>query len=296
MQRDDENSAAAGTVNERIKAIFDSLTRAERQLAGVILENYPMSGLGTITRLAELSSVSTPTVARMVQKLGYSGFPEFQEALREELEARFSDPIAKHESWAEAAPEGHILNRFTDVVTHNIRQTLAHLDPDQFDAATALLADESRGLFVAGGRITHALSDYFHLHMQVMRRGVFHIRSTSNAWPHGLLDMEEGDVLVLYDIRRYENSILKLAETAAQRGVTVVLLTDQWQSPIRQYAEHTFSCRIEAPSAWDSTITLMLMTETLIAAVQEAAWDRTKERMNELEDVFGRTKIFRKFV
>ncbi|MFY0660568.1 MAG: MurR/RpiR family transcriptional regulator [Shimia sp.] len=284
------------TAQETINKIYDSLTRAERQLAGVILENYPMSGMGSITRLAEKASVSTPTVARMVQKLGYTGFPEFQEALRQEVEARFSNPIAKHESWAQSAPEAHILNRFTDAVMSNIRQTLANIDPAQFDALTGLLADENRALYITGGRITHALSEYLHLHMQVIRARVRHIRSTSNAWPHDLLDISEGDVVLIYDIRRYENSTLRLAEIAKARGAKIALITDQWQSPISQYADVSLKCRIEAPSAWDSTVSMMLLSETLIAAVQEARWDQTEDRMHALEDMFDQTKIFRKFV
>jgi len=284
------------TAQETINKIYDSLTRAERQLAGVILENYPMSGMGSITRLAEKASVSTPTVARMVQKLGYSGFPEFQDALRQEVEARFSNPIAKHASWAQSAPEAHILNRFTDAVMGNIRQTLANIDSDQFDALTELLADEKRALYITGGRITHALSEYLHLHMQVIRARVRHIRGTSNAWPHDLLDMSEGDVVLIYDIRRYENSTLRLAEIAKARGAKIALITDQWQSPISQYADVSLKCRIEAPSAWDSTIAMMLLSETLIAAVQEARWDQTESRMHTLEDMFDQTKIFRKFV
>ncbi len=286
----------ADTAQEQIRKIYDSLTRAERQLAGVILENYPMSGMGSITRLAEKASVSTPTVARMVQKLGYSGFPEFQDALRQEVEARFSNPINKHENWAQSAPEAHILNRFTDAVITNIRQTLAHIDPAQFDALTGLLADENRALYITGGRITHALSEYLHLHMQVIRARVRHIRSTSNAWPHDLLDINEGDVVLIYDIRRYENSTLRLAEIAKERGAKIALVTDQWQSPIGQYADVSLNCRIEAPSAWDSTIAMMLLSETLIAAVQEARWDQTESRMRALEGMFDQTKIFRKFV
>ncbi len=286
----------ADTAQELIEKIHDSLTRAEKQLAGVILENYPSSGMGSITKLADRASVSTPTVARMVQKLGYSGFPEFQDALRNEVEARFSNPIAKHESWTQSAPQEHLLNRFTDAVIGNIRQTLAHIDPEQFDALSHLLADESHALYITGGRITHALSEYLHLHMQVIRARVRHIRGTSNAWPHDLLDLREGDIVLIYDIRRYENSTLRLAEIARDRGARVVLFTDQWQSPIRQYAEISLNCRIEAPSAWDSTVAMMLLSETLIAAVQEASWERTKNRMNALEGMFDQTKIFRKFV
>lgn len=286
----------AETAQQRIRAVAGQLTRAERQLADAILENYPMSGLGPIARLAEKAGVSAPTVVRMVQKLGFSGFPEFQKALREELEAQISNPIAKHDSWSEAAPQGHILNRFTDAVIANIRQTLAHADPAEFDAVTALLADSRRAVYVAGGRITHALAEYLHLHLQVIRPGVRLIRTTSNAWPHDLLDLDKGDVVVLYDVRRYENSTLKLAEIAAARGAKCVLFTDQWQSPIARYAAFSFNCRIEAPSAWDSTTAMLLLSETLIAAVQERAWERTRERMKALEEMFDATRIFRKFV
>ena len=85
------------TVSDVINAHFDALTRAEKQLAASLLDNYPVSGLGSITTVAENARVSTPTVARMVQKLGYRGFPDFQSHLHHELEATLSNPITKHD-------------------------------------------------------------------------------------------------------------------------------------------------------------------------------------------------------
>lgn len=283
------------TIAERLQRSFDTLTRAERQLAHAILENYPVSGLGTITIVANKADVSTPTVARMVQKLGYKGFPDFQAALRRELEAKISNPIAKHDTWAEKAPEGHILNRFTDVVIGNIRQSLAQIETSTFDDSCALLADMDRSLYIVGGRITRALADYFFLHMQVIRTGVTHIQSISNAWPHYLLEVKKGDVVVIFDVRRYENSTLKLAEMASERGARIILFTDQWRSPVHKLADHCFSSRIIVPSAWDSSVTTMLLLETIIAAVQEITWPDTRSRMEALEDMFDRTRFFRKF-
>ncbi|RMF37897.1 MAG: MurR/RpiR family transcriptional regulator [Alphaproteobacteria bacterium] len=289
-------AAMNDTVREVIRAREAALTRAERQIAAAILADYPVSALGPITRLAEAASVSTPTVARLVQKLGYKGFAEFQSALREELAAQISSPIAKHERWAGEAPAGHALNRFTESVIGNIRQTLAHIDPASFDRTAALLADTGRQVFVAGGRITHVLAEYLYLHLQVIRPGVRHISAMSSVWPHAVLDMNRGDVLVIYDMRRYQNAVLKLAEIAEARGLVIVLVTDQWRSPVSRHAAETFACRIEVPSAWDSTAVLLLLSETLIAAVQESAWQLTRARMSELEAVFDDTRIFRKFV
>ena len=73
---------ARSTVADRLRRHVDSLTRSEAQLSDIILHNYPVSGLGSITALADAADVSTPTVGRLVQKLGFDGFPEFQLALQ----------------------------------------------------------------------------------------------------------------------------------------------------------------------------------------------------------------------
>jgi DNA-binding MurR/RpiR family transcriptional regulator len=288
-------SDAAHTIPDLIQHRLDELTRAERQLAHSILENYPASGLGPLAALAKDANVSVPTVARMVHKLGFKGYPEFQAALREELKAKAQNPIAKHDTWAGGAPSEHMLNRFTDAVIDNIRHTLGQIEPAVFDQACALVADKNRHLYIVGGRVTHTLAEYLFLHMQVIHPKTTHIQSTSNAWPHYLLDVKQGDVFVIFDMRRYENNTLKLAEMAHAKGAKIVLFTDQWRSPIHRLTHISFSGRIVVPSAWDSMATTLLLIETMISSIQNLNWEETKSRMEELEDMFDQTKLFRKF-
>ena len=282
------------TLAERMRGTFESLTRAERQLAAAMLENYPMLGLESITVVAETARVSTPTVLRMAKKLGYTGFPEMQGALRAELQATLSGPIAKQDRWTQSAPQEHIVNRFADAVTDNMRRTLAHLDPDEFDAVAALLASHRQQVQIVGGRITRSLAEYFFTHLQVIRPNVTLVASNSNAWPHYLLNLNEGDILVAFDIRRYENDLENLANMAKERKAKIILFTDQWGSPVSKLADHTFHARIEAPSAWDSTVVIMFIVEALISAIETRNWSRTHDRMRELEELFGRTRLFRK--
>ncbi len=283
------------SIREQLQNRFDELTRAEKQLTQLLLQNYPASGLGSITDLAKRSGVSTPTVARLVQKLGFAGFPQFQSALRAEVGAELSNPIDKYNKWAEHAPDEHILNRFADSVSKNVRQTFSRLKTEEFDEVCALLANTDHHLKIVGGRISRSLADYLFTHMQVIRPRVTHMTSNSNAWPHYLLDMNRDDMLVIFDVRRYENDLRRLAEMAHERGAKIILFTDQWGSPISRIAAHKFNCHIEVPSAWDSSIVPMLILEALIAEVQKANWDQTKRRMNTLEDLFDRTRMFRKF-
>ena len=282
------------TIEDRLRAAGERLTRAERQVAAALFEDYPVSGLGSITALAQAADVSTPTVLRLVHKLGFDGFGAFQEALRAELSARMSGPIAKRALWSAEAPGSHILNRFAEAVTANLRGTMAQVDPGAFDAAAARIADPARRVHVTGGRITGALADYLFTHLQVIRPGVTQLGTAPGVWPHYLLDMAEGDVVVIFDIRRYETVLERLAELAHARGAEIILFTDQWGSPVGRLAAQRFAGRVEAPSAWDSTVSLLLLLEALVAAVQEAGWEASRARMEALEGIFDQTRLFRK--
>ena len=286
----------ATTVADVIATHYDGLTRAEKQLVESILSNYPVSGLGSITTIAENAGVSTPTLARLVQKLGYKGYSDFQAHLHQELEATISNPIAKHDRWASNAPGLHILNRFADAITSNLRDTLSDLDTDDFNNAAALLSDRKRGIYFVGGRITGAIAEYFFTHMQVIRPKTTLMSSNHSAWPQYVLNMSAGDVLVIFDIRRYEQDLVTLADVAKRQGVSILLFTDQWTSPVARSADHVFRVRIEVPSAWDSSVVTLFVVEALIEAVQSNSWDETKDRMTILEDMFKQTTLFRKHI
>ena len=106
--------------------------------------------------------------------------------------------------------------------------------------------------------------------------------------------MKAGDVLVVFDIRRYENSVLQLVELAVEQGAEVVLITDRWVSPAAQHARHTLSAYIEAPSAWDSMVSVTVLVETLLAAVQTLSWAETEARLKRLESLYDRSRFFRR--
>ena len=281
-------------VAERIRERFDKLTRAERKLAASLLAGYPASGLGGIAAIAEAADVSPPTVVRMAKKIGFGSFPEMQAAVHNELRATVSDPIAKHDRWAVDAPAAHILNRFAAAVTANMRQTLRLINHRRFNDAAALLSDRKRTAHVVGGRLTRALADYFFTHLQVIRDNVTLIAPNANTWPHYALNMKKGDVVVIFDIRRYERDTLRLAEMARRKKALIVLFTDQWVSPVVKHAAHSFHARIEVPSAWDSSVVSLMIVESLLAAVETSSWKSVRRRIKTLENLYDQTGMFQK--
>lgn len=271
------------TVAERLRLKSAELTAADRKLMAALFDNYPMAGLVSITELAREASVSTPSVLRLAKKIGFAGFPSFQDALRAELSAQLQNPITKHDRWSADAPDTHILNRFASAAMENLSSSLKLMDHHTFDAIIALLGERKRHIHVGGGRITQAFATYLVTHLRMARPYVSLIPSTPSCWPQYLLDISKGDIVIFFDIRRYDARMLEFAVSAKERGAKIVLITDQWISPIARHAVHSLPLRIEVPSSWDSNIVPLFVTEALVAATVNATWPEAQARIQELE-------------
>ena len=282
------------TIAEKNQSAFDGLTPTERKLSNHMLNNYPSSCLGSITAVAAAAAVSTPTVVRMTKKIGFAGFPDFQLTLHNEIEEQINNPIAKFSRWSQQSSDTHVLNLFADAIVENLNQSLDQIDPHNFDAVVDLLSKEKQRMYLVGGRISSSLADYFYAHLQMIRRNVTYLDPNPARWSSHLLDMTPGNVLVAFDVRRYEQNLITFCKAANARGVTIVLFTDQWGSPAAKYAKHVFNLRIEAPSAWDSSVATLFVIESLLSALQKKTWTTTKNRVEDLEKLFDETKLFKK--
>lgn len=123
----------------------------------------------------------------------------------------------KHPQHVPELPAEHMLNRYAQAATDNIRATLDRVDPADFDALCKRIADPSRRLQIAGGRLSGTIAQTLYLHLQMIRPNVFLIPQQA-SWPHYVLDMGPDDTLILFDVRRYENATLLLAEMAMTKG------------------------------------------------------------------------------
>lgn len=271
------------SVAEMIHGEWSRLTPAEKKAGRRLLSNYPLAGLEPLAHFAANAGISHPSVLRFVAKLGFDGYPRFQATLRTELEARLKSPLAKTHQTGGKSNGGDFLERFARKAAENILKSVAALPRHEFDGALSLLADEARPVYLLGGRFTDPIAAYAYMHMRVLRPLVHHVEGPPVAWSEYLLDMDRNTTLIVFDIRRYQEDVVRFAHEAAGRGANVVLVTDQWLSPIARVAAHILAARIEVPSTWDSLTGVTALVEALIAGLNDRKWNQVKGRIHELE-------------
>ena len=68
-------------IAQEVRARLNEFTSAEKRVAQTLLSNYPVAGLETVNSFAHRAQVSTATVLRFVNKLGFAIYSEFQAVL-----------------------------------------------------------------------------------------------------------------------------------------------------------------------------------------------------------------------
>lgn len=271
-------------VRERIQELSDGLTSTERKLATALLLDYPFAGLAPIQALAKATQTSPASISRFVTKLGFQGFQEFQRHLIGELKQGRRSPI---DLQAYSAPiHGAFLGSFLERAGAVVRDASKAVSEVQFRRIADILADEKRSIYVIGGRVSDPLAQYLSRHLRQIRAKVFHLPSDLEVWPEYLLRMRARDVLFVVDFRRYQNNLCALARKATQtRNVQVLLMTDEWLSPISANASEILAVPIDSGTLWDSYTGALALIEALLTRIAEENWDQTKSRIEEWDSV-----------
>lgn len=267
-------------VAESIRRGMGDCSPAERKVARVLLAAYPSAGFETVARLAERAGVSGPTVLRFVQRLGYRGFPDFQEALRRDLDERSASPLRILETRppADDAP-GSLRDRAATIAQVTVQRTFDELSTHDLERCVELISTASGAVVIAGGRYSHLLGRILALHLEQLRPRVHVLPDEPSARAAMVEDLGRRDVLVLLDYRRYEEQTLRLARTARARHAAVVLFTDTFLSPISSEAEVVLTSETAAPSPFDALTPAMALIETVVAGCFDRLGDAAVGRM-----------------
>lgn len=272
------------SVEVRIHDAMHRLTSAEKRVARSLLGSYPTIGFAPVAEFAGQAGASAATVLRFVAQLGYRSYPDFQRALRRELEERAKSPLQR----SEARPprpgrDDSFLEAFAARTMENLRGSVARIPHSEFETVCARLAEGRGGCHLFGGRFTDAIAAYMEAHLRLVRPGVRRLDGRTASRVDQLLDVRPGDLAIVFDVRRYDQQLLETAQNLAGRRAFTVLLTDEWISPVSRYAKVVLPCLTGTDRIWDANAALFALVEAIIARTTELAWPTASRRIGMIE-------------
>ncbi|MGN7742504.1 MurR/RpiR family transcriptional regulator [Pseudomonas sp. 22526] len=263
------------------------LTPSERKVIRALLDHYPRNGLGPMSRLAEHAGVSDPTIVRLVKKLGFGGYAQFQEALLSDMDDRLRSPSTLLQPRAQV-PRDDAWSHYLQGSLRSLEQTQALTQPEDVRILVDWLLDSRHALYCYGGRFSSFLASYLLNHLRLMRPGCVALDDNAQL-PDRLYDVQRQDVVLLFDYRRYQSQALRVASAAKARHARVVLFTDIYASPLRELADLIISAPVESASAFDTLVPALAQVEALVASLtlRSTDLDRRLEGIDALRNEFA---------
>lgn len=281
------------SIRELLISRIDTFTASEKKIAQALLNRYPSAGLTSISELAKSANVSDPTVLRLVVKLNFAGYSAFQRALLDEIDATMSSPLERarafHQKGQGFSPITHVSN-----ILRSIETFANHLDTCTFEAGINLLLQKESTVFVGGGSYSSTLAAIFARDLQYLRSGVKFVELMFSMSSQSLIEINPGDVLVVFDFRRYERRVIEYAMVAKDRGAKVLLFTDQWASPIGKFADLVFRIYAESFSLIDTKVPTLALCEIIITSIIDRIPDEVRNRLEEIEGLRRKASYFRR--
>lgn len=276
---------AQPSIRDILLAVDLALTPSEERIVQLLLADYPSSGLGTATHLAKRAGVSDATVVRLVVKLGFDGYPDFQRRLLTEVEARLHSPLLMMETKRPSSAAGQIAEAYLHAVSDVVDKTISATPSATYERAARLILEAKGRVLLLGGRFSRHIAGMLAGYLTQLRPGVVDLEAISAQTIDTLVDLGKRDVLIVFDYRRYQNDVVQFARQAAMQGVTLLLFTDPWLSPIADDAELTIICPLEVPSPYDTMAPAIAQIEALAMQMLSTLDDTTRKRIERLEKI-----------
>jgi DNA-binding MurR/RpiR family transcriptional regulator len=277
----------AGALLDRIKAGRDDFSRSERRVGEVVLADPESVAFGTVATVAELADTSGPTVIRFANRLGFDGYRDLQQAVRDEL-GRLLRPAA---SRIRSTATGDVIARTVQVEVENVTASLNAIDPDEFDRAAALLVDPTRALHVIPSEQTRPVGAALAAELGILRDRVRLVFGTEFRVASLLAGVRRGDVVLAVDLHRYERWVVHAQGVALEMGARPIAITDSALSPLAGHGP-TFVARAEASGPFDSLIGVHAIANALVAEVAQRLRRQASRRLDRLEQAWAATGAF----
>jgi len=284
-----ENQADA-PFRKRVQANWAELTANERSAARFMLDSKSAVGFGTIREVASGAGVSERCVTRLIQKIGYLGFPELKREFRDEVETQLSSPILRFRRGA--APSDDLRGAWLTQATRNL-ETVARIPYVDLLGASNMIASASGSVYILGLGKGVTVAKYLWFAVNLLRPNVRLPEGSELEIVDQLLDLEAHDLTVICDFRRYPRAGSSLARLIGEAQPHVVVITDSGTSRFAMLANYSLVVSMESIFPTDDYLAAFGVAELLAGMMlAHIPGDAVARRLERYEDATAAGGLF----
>ncbi len=261
-----QSSSAHQVLSTYIQARFDEFSRSQKDVAQYIVDHLDEAAFQTAEELAKRASTSSSTVVRFSQALGFEGFPELQQAARDEYRRR-----APAGGGAAAAAPLFSLDQtqFEAALAAdhvNVEDTAQKLSRSQVEAAIDAIVSAEKVLIAGTDQMAFFASYLRHLLMLLDLRAEI-VASPSQEALGRLSRIDDQTLVIGLSAGRPHPLITRTMKLARHRKAPTMAITDATLSEVARLARIRLYYSSNTPAFVRSHTALLSLIQALAYGV-----------------------------
>jgi len=264
------------------------LTPSQRRIAHRLMTHRSDVAFLSSSELAALADVSQPSVSRFVRTLGFGGFAEFSQFLRES--AGMPDALARERT----DDDGNLYQRAVSAEIANLQRLRSDLaDPRELRDIASRLVD-SGPVAVIGLRASSGLAHTFGYFAAIVLPDVRVFTHFDSVTQDALEQARRAGATwaVVLALPRYPTEIVAVARFARSIGLHVLAITDSLYSSLTDVADATLIAPVGNQLVFDSHVVPTMLCMALLEAITEVSPDATQQRLEAFEESVATRRVF----
>ena len=282
-----DGTDGARSLQARLTAHADRLTAADKRIWAALSRDPTLALFQSTDAIAAGAAVNQASVVRFAQRLGYSGFVELREALRDKARDT-SSPVQRLRKLVDAPDsEGGTLAALLAQQADALAQAASTIAEEAFEAAADRLADARTIHVYASGHAT-TLAELAVRRLARIACPVVDLRGATRDVIERVAALGSDDALLAFAFRTPPRHLAVLLDIAADRGAGIVALTDVLAPDMVRPDAHILAAS-RGPAGDYQTLTVPLaVMEALAIAVAKRTPDRATEALDRIGAVAQR--------
>jgi len=275
----------------QLKNMKETLRGKHLIIAQYIVQNPEKVGYLTATALSKVLGISSSTLVRFVQQLGFKGFKEFKHQFLKELGIttpydlilNYVRPLSNEKfEWIKEIFEKEI---------ENIKQTLTILDMKSFNRVVELIENAPRVIITAAS-IAKALADRLTLILRCIKIPAYSVEASELYLFRQTLIGSKSDLYIVIGLEDIPRDVIRIVNSLTQQGSKVVAIVDDKNLKLAQSANYTLSIASERIGGFYSVAPF----NTLFTAVVIGLAVRIKSKTPKFKDMEEIYKVWERLL
>ncbi len=276
-----------------IERRMPEFSKGQRSIASYILSHYDKAVYMTASKLGAAAHVSESTVVRFAFEMGFDGYPELQDALKEMIKSKLTAVQRIHVA-DEQLGGTDILSKVMNADIDKIRRTMEETSRADFEGAVDSIV-AAKTIYIIGARSALVLARFMNLYFNIIFENVKLIDTTSSTEMfEQIMRIGKGDVIIGLSFPRYSKRSAKALSFASKNGAKVISITDSRSSPIAEMADYFLQARSDMASFVDSLVAPLSLINALTVAVGLRKKEELMHTFERLESIWDEYDVYQK--